>query len=47
MKKCPYCGFENDEQAEVCKRCKAEIPKEETNKTEEPETAPKKRTRSE
>ena len=46
MKKCPYCGFENEEQTEVCIRCKAGIPKDETNKTEEPEKAPKKRTRS-
>ena len=28
MKKCPYCGYENDEQTKVCERCKAEIPHE-------------------
>lgn len=36
MKKCPFCGYENEEQTEVCFRCKAAIPHEETNKTEEP-----------
>ena len=29
MKKCPYCGFENEEQTEVCKRCKAGLPHDE------------------
>ena len=28
MKKCPYCGYYNDEQAETCDRCKAMIPNE-------------------
>ena len=27
MKKCPYCGHENDEQTKVCERCKAGIPR--------------------
>ena len=24
--KCPYCSHENDEQAKICERCKAELP---------------------
>ena len=26
MKKCPYCGHENDEQAKTCERCSAGLP---------------------
>ena len=38
MKKCPYCGKENEEQATVCVRCSAGFPHEEkTTKTDEPE----------
>ena len=36
MKKCPYCGKENDENREVCERCRAAFPHEEPEKTEEP-----------
>lgn len=25
MKKCPYCGHENDEQNELCERCLAQL----------------------
>ena len=35
MKKCPYCGHENEDQAENCERCRAGLPHEETN-TEKP-----------
>ena len=28
MKKCPYCGHENEEQMNVCQRCRAELPHE-------------------
>ena len=48
MKKCPYCGHENDDKNEVCINCRAELPKVKKDKsTEEHETdAPKKRVRS-
>lgn len=46
MKKCPYCGYENDEQAEVCERCKAAITHDKSN-DEEPEKVSKRRKRSE
>ena len=26
MKKCPYCGHGNDEQAKTCERCSAGLP---------------------
>lgn len=28
VKKCPYCGFENEQNATVCEKCKAELPQE-------------------
>lgn len=33
MKKCPFCGHNNNEQAKACDRCKAEIPHEEHKET--------------
>ena len=30
MKKCPYCGHENDDTALKCSKCKADFPNEET-----------------
>jgi uncharacterized membrane protein YvbJ len=33
MKKCPFCGHDNEEQAKSCNHCKAEIPHEETKET--------------
>ena len=48
MKKCPYCGANNDEQAKVCNRCKAALPhEEETEPVSEPIRATKKKLRSE
>ena len=51
MKKCPYCGYENDEQAESCSHCKAGIPHEEQNNKnpegEEPVGASKRKRRGE
>ena len=44
MKKCPFCGYGNDDQVETCQKCHAELPHE-TKKTE-PEKA-RKKTRSE
>ena len=41
--KCPWCGKENDEKAEVCEQCKAAIPHE----NKEPIVIKKKRTRGE
>ena len=40
MRKCPYCGYENDERNENCSRCKAGIPREsaESNTPDEQET---------
>lgn len=35
MKKCPFCGHENDEQAKACEHCKAMIPHEDNNTEEE------------
>ena len=28
MKKCPYCGHEQDDQNKICERCHAGLPKE-------------------
>jgi uncharacterized membrane protein YvbJ len=28
MKKCPYCGRDNDDKAVICEKCYAEIPAE-------------------
>lgn len=28
MKKCPYCGHENEDNGERCARCSAELPRE-------------------
>ena len=51
MKKCPYCGHENDEQTKVCERCRAEIPHEkklpESTKENSAEVNVSKRKRSE
>lgn len=40
MRKCPYCGHENNEQEQNCSRCKASIPFEsaESNTPDESET---------
>lgn len=49
MKKCPYCGADNNEDANVCSRCFGELPvKEENNDTNEHEEtrASRKKTRS-
>lgn len=35
MKKCPYCHAENAEQAEVCKKCFAALPKNLSENTNE------------
>ena len=32
MKKCPYCGNENDERAKVCEKCFAGFPAEKQDK---------------
>ena len=32
MKKCPYCGHENDDTAWKCSKCKAGFPNEEQTK---------------
>ena len=45
MKKCPYCGHENDDKAENCERCYAGISAEKQDK--KPVKADKKQTRSE
>lgn len=41
MKKCPYCGYENDDQETVCKKCCAGFPygfpHEEAHNNAEPE----------
>ena len=42
MKKCPYCSSENDDQTNICQRCKAALPHE-SNKTEEPVKTKRKR----
>ena len=34
MKKCPYCGHGNDEQAKTCEHCFAELPVEKQTETE-------------
>ena len=34
MKKCPYCGRENDTQANVCNHCFAELPSEKKEEKE-------------
>lgn len=47
MKKCPYCGAENDDQAKSCVRCKAELPHEEKETVTESEKTTKRKTRSE
>lgn len=31
MKKCPYCGHENENGTKVCVKCKAEIPQPKKN----------------
>lgn len=43
MKKCPYCGKENEEQATVCIRCYAGFPHEEKPKEEKPVKGSKKK----
>lgn len=47
MKKCPYCGRDNEEQAEVCAKCFARITPEKQEKAvaPEPETVPEENTR--
>ena len=37
MKKCPYCGRENDDNAFRCERCYAGFPSERKTKRKEPE----------
>lgn len=44
MKKCPYCGHDNDDRNEVCEHCKADISHEETSK--ESVKSSRKKTRS-
>ena len=46
MKKCPYCGHENDDAAWKCDKCQAGFPSE-TNKTEEKPVKAKRTKRSE
>lgn len=36
MKKCPYCGHRNDDNATGCAKCKAGFPREETKTEPEP-----------
>ena len=47
MKKCPYCGYGNDDQAETCQKCHAELPHEEKKTVTESERTNRKKTRSE
>ena len=37
MKKCPYCGAENDESMKVCHHCFVELPHKEEEPKKEPE----------
>ena len=34
MKKCPYCGYDNDEQNTNCEHCRAGLPVEKQEKKE-------------
>lgn len=44
MKKCPYCGHHNEDNAEICERCYAGLPKEtKPEQKEKKSAAPKKK----
>lgn len=43
MKKCPYCGYENKDNAEVCIHCFAELPQKAEQKQEEQKPVRKKK----
>lgn len=43
MKKCPYCGMENKNEAERCEKCFAGFPHEEPKKEEPLRVSRKKR----
>jgi len=48
MKKCPYCGKDNDDKASACERCFAGFPAEKQKEEPvQPKKAEKKLTRSE
>lgn len=40
MKKCPYCGYGNEDSAFNCEKCRAELPAEKPN--DQPKKAEKK-----
>lgn len=43
MKKCPYCGYENKDNTEICAHCFANLLQETEREQEEQKSAPNKK----